>query len=274
MFVKHMLFRKNYDAIVLSGGGIKGIAQLGAIHCLSKGGHLRDVKHFVGTSVGAILAASLAIHQDPNKVFEKCVLPYKYTSDIDINLLDRAYGVDSGTGLNAWISRLFPEDLTFQSVYDEFGTTLVVVVTNLNARHAEYFSRETTPDLTVLKALRMSCSVPLYFAATKHEGVLYCDGGVCDNFPIEHAVDRGCKNIIGIKFEASRTPVGGAWSFEEFLGAVLESSITRREPKGCTVIRLESAWTQLLNFKLSAEEKKRMFAEGYDQAALHMKKHI
>lgn len=70
---------------------------------------------------------------------------------------------------------------------------LYIVGTNLSMKTCEIFSYETTPDMEVAEAVRISMSIPLVFEAVKSdlnkEGSskinIFCDGGVLNNYPIQ-----------------------------------------------------------------------------------------
>jgi NTE family protein len=267
---------QKYDALVLSGGGMKGCALLGATAYLKDSGYLDGVHTYIGTSVGAIVAAALAIGLDPNKIFELRVLPFKYCPDVDIGLLDKSFGLDSGANLDKWLQTIFPQGLTFESVYREYHVTVVVVVSNLNRCHAEYLSRHTAPNMTILQALRMSCSVPVYFAAVVCDGMLYADGAVCDNFAMEHAHELGAKKILGVRFAPMTKAPGFKWAFDSFLGALLESAVVRREPSGTEdILNIDAgSSTHPLNFKMSGDTMRAMHKNGAVQAAAFMKKKL
>lgn len=268
-----MLKHRGYDALVLSGGGIKGIAMLGAMAYMTDAHILKDVKYFIGSSVGAIVATVMAMGSPPNYVFKHHVLPFKYFPDIDITRLERNFGLDSGKNLEKWIEALVPTPLTFQTLYETYGKSLVICVTNLNTHAAEYCSKETTPDLSVRCALRMSCSVPLCFSAVKHEGSLYVDGGVSCNFPVQYAVDLGAKNVLGIRFASPERGKDSAWTLETFLEALVESNTNRSHPPCASVIRLDTGdITQPLNFKLCRKERRLLYESGYRQTQLYFKK--
>lgn len=266
--------RNTYDALVLSGGGMKGLAMLGATAYLKREGYLKDVNMYIGTSIGGIVATALACGLDPDEIFEKRVVGFKYRPDVDISLLDKSFGLDSGANLDKWLAQLFPADLTFESLYRETRTTVVIVATNLNKRHAEYFSRITTPDMPLRLALRISCSVPVYFAAVKRDGMLYTDGALTDNFPIDHAFEMGAKKVFGIRFKPQTKPPDFKWAFDSFVGALLESAVIRGVPnRAAHVLDLDAGSnTQPLNFKVSKEGMKTLHREGAQQAAAFMKK--
>lgn len=260
---------------MLSGGGVKGIAMMGSMAFLQDTGALKHVTHYVGTSVGAVIATVMAMGAVPREVFKRHVVPFKYAPDIDIARLERNFGLDSGKNLEKWIASLVPHDHTFASFYATYGKSLSVCVTNLNTHMAEYCSADTTPSLSVRRALRMSCSVPLYFSAVKHDGALYVDGGVSCNFPIRHAIECGAKHVLGLRFTAPSKEPDFAWTFESFLGALLESNMNRAPPSNATtVIRLHTGdITQPLHFKLSKKEKVALYESGYAQTQLYFKKH-
>ena len=47
--------------ITLSGGGLKGIAHIGALEVLSERGYLKSLREYVGISAGALVAFCLSI---------------------------------------------------------------------------------------------------------------------------------------------------------------------------------------------------------------------
>lgn len=70
---------------------------------------------------------------------------------------------------------------------------LYVVGTNVSSGEASVFSFETTPDMEVAEAVRISMSIPLFFEAAKikdfqttgnHSANVFCDGGLMNNYPI------------------------------------------------------------------------------------------
>lgn len=261
------------DTLVLSGGGIKGIAMLGAVAALNTHKMLDRVTTFVGVSVGSIVATVLAMKLDPRTVFGAHVLDFKYVADIDITRLDKTFGLDSGKYLEEWIATIVP-DLTFHEFHATFGTHLVVVATDLNMHRPVYFSHVDTPAFSVRKALRMSCSIPLYFSAVPHDGHLYVDGGVSNNFPIEYATATlGSTRVFGIKFRSSPRVAGHSWTLETFLGSLVESNVNRAPSWGpARILELDTGGTNPTNFKISKKEKISLFENGYAQARLFVKK--
>ena len=247
---------------------------LGAVACLKNHKVLDAVTTFVGVSVGSIVATVLAMKVDPSVAFDTHVLNFKYVADIDITKLDKTFGLDSGKYLEEWIASIVP-DLTFAEFRAHYGTTLVVVATNLNMHRPEYFSHVTSPGMSVRRALRMSCSIPLYFSAITYDGHLYVDGGVSNNFPVDYAATvLGSRQIFGIKFTSSPHAADQPWTLERFLGSLVESNVNRVHGGGsrATILELETSKVNPTHFKLSKNEKIVMFKNGYAQAQLFVKK--
>jgi predicted acylesterase/phospholipase RssA len=258
------------ETLVLSGGGVKGVAMLGAAASLELG----MVTTFVGVSVGSIVATVLAMQLDPTVVFEQHVLNFRYVADIDITRLDKTFGLDSGKYLVEWIASIVP-NLTFAEFHQQFEKTLVVVATDLNVHSTVYFSHESHPAMSVREALRMSCGIPLYFSAVEYEGHLFVDGGLTNNFPLDYALDDlGSKAVLGIKFKTTPRIPYHMWSFESFLGSLVEANVNKKFPLGASVLELDTGSLQPTHFKLTQKEKHKLFKSGFEQAQLFMKKNM
>lgn len=264
---------RGYDTVVFSGGGIKGIAMLGAMQSALNKGLLVDAHTYIGSSIGAVVATIMTMGTSPKDIFDKHVLTFRYTPDVDITRLQFNFGLDSGRNLDRWLERIVPPGLTFKRLNKRTGKNLVICATNLNTHGPVYFSKDTTPTLEISKALRMSCGVPLYFSAVKHEGALYVDGGVANNFPVEYAYELGAKKVLGVRFKLPPKTPDHPWTLDAFLGAVLESTVNRPCPTPATIMSLDTGpITQPLNFKLSKEEMNDLYISGYIQASAFFKK--
>ena len=50
-------------------------------------------------------------------------------------------------------------------------------------------SHKTHPDMEVIRALSMSCAIPVIFKPVLYKGHYYCDGGIINNFPIMNCIE-------------------------------------------------------------------------------------
>lgn len=262
------------ETLVLSGGGMKGVAALGAVSALRRAGALRDVKRVVGTSAGALVGAALAVDRASAKLVGE-LAGLQYVPDIDLSRMLGSLGVDSGRHLDAWIRTLLGEAYTFRGVRERHGVDLVVCATDLSRRRAEYFGPDTAPDMDVATALRMSCAIPLCFAAVRHQGRLYVDGAVTDNFPVDWAAARyGREGVLGIGFR----PNSGAdpsRGLEDYVVALVECS-TRRAlaTSDHRILRLETGAHSAFDFSMNRKQLRRLYASGSRQARRWHKKEV
>lgn len=261
------------EALVVSGGGMKGVASLGAVAALKRAGALKHVRTIVGTSAGALIAAALATGRASPKLLDG-LAGRKYKPDIDLANLLATFGLDSGRQLDDWIGVLLGgQSYTFREVRAKHRVDLVVCATNLTQRRPEYFGPDTTPDMDVALALRMSCSIPLYFTAVRHEGSVYVDGAVSDNFPLAWASEAHGKNVLGIAFRPRLS--NPDQSIEAYVGALLECSTRRHyDESDRRVMQLDTGARSAFEFAMARRDLRKLYACGARQARAWLKKNV
>lgn len=271
-----------YDTLVISGGGIKGFITLGALHYADVNFFLKNIKTYIGTSIGSLICYLLAIGYNPLEI-----MTYLSTSQI-LNKLKNfnVFAIINGGGASSFhpiheqLEKMTIEKigslLTLKGLYDNFGKTLVCVTYNLTKDKTEYLSHENYPDLPCLIALRMSSNLPLIFDHFKYMNCHFIDGGICDNFAISMGEKYG-KKILGIYVNATKSDIdldNSEKGLLEYIYKLLfipikQSSnfqiISVSEEK-CSVINLISDIDiKIFDFELRTSEKLDMFSSGYNQ---------
>jgi predicted acylesterase/phospholipase RssA len=176
-----------------------------------------------------------------------------------------AFGVDTGKGLVAFIRRLLNVrgKLTLADLHARTGKTLRICVCNLTKRRAEYWTHETHPGVSLVHALRISCSVPLLFAAISYKGDLYVDGAVSNALP---AAD--CARALAIGFDTPPTPID---TIQDFLDAMRASVQPMPTPR--YFVKLDpTAGSDAFDLSPSPEDMRAAFATGRRLAAKWVKK--
>ena len=190
--------------IVFEGGGVKGIAYAGALQIMEQRGLLTQLTRVGGTSAGAINALIVALGFTNAQQLEMLrSLDFKRFMDDsfgvirDIRRLAKEFGWNRGDFFSSWIGTLIKASLgseraTFADLRAAGRPDLYVVGTNLSTGYAEVFSAERHPDMPLATAVRISMSIPLFFAAVRHgtRADVYVDGGVQLNYPVK-LFDRG-----------------------------------------------------------------------------------
>lgn len=185
--------------LVFEGGGVKGVAYVGAMQVLARKGYLNDIKRVGGTSAGAINALMYALGYDiPHQREIISSADFRDFMDNswfvvrDMKRLWEDYGWNKGDFFFEWIGgyvreKLGNENATFADLAAAGCPDLYVIGTNLSTGYSEVFSREQHPDMSLAKAVRISMSIPLFYRAVHHGSRkdVYVDGGVLLNYPVK-----------------------------------------------------------------------------------------
>ena len=188
----------HFRNLVFEGGGVKGIAYIGAMQVLQEKGVLEAITRVGGTSAGAINATLFALGYsiaDQRRILKK--LDFNNFMDDnwglvrDTQRLIEEFGWYKGDFFHHWISGMINKKLknphaTFRDLKAAGQPNLYVYGANLSTRFGEVFSAEHTPTTRIADAVRLSMSIPLFFAAFRNARKdVYVDGGLLNNFPVK-----------------------------------------------------------------------------------------
>ena len=185
--------------LVFEGGGVKGVAYVGVMRALRRHGALEHVVRYGGTSAGAINALMVALGYDDDEQLEIMRgVDFRKFMDDDFGFLRdgwrlvKEFGWNRGEFFTDWIGDLIARklgraDATFADLNAATGKELFVVGANLATGFAEVFSHERHADMPLARAVRISMSLPLFFAAVRlaPRGDVYVDGGLIMNYPVK-----------------------------------------------------------------------------------------
>ena len=185
--------------LVFEGGGVKGIAYVGAMTIMEQRGYLQNVRKVGGASAGAINALINALGYDLTEQRQilastdfKGFMDDSFGLIRDIRRLAKYFGWYKGDFFSTWVGDLIKNKLgqsnaTFADLEKKEAPALYMIGTNLTTGFAEVFSNEHTPDMPLALAVRITMSIPLFFAAIFHgpRKDVYVDGGVIRNYPIK-----------------------------------------------------------------------------------------
>nr|WP_294896782.1 patatin-like phospholipase family protein [uncultured Pedobacter sp.] len=167
--------------IVLSGGGVRGIAHLGVLKALQD--KKIQVSAVTGTSAGAIAGALFANGIDPYealKIFNETKLIRYLRPSFRLTAL-----------LNLETAFLLLKEYIPHNSFENLKIPLTITATNFNDCKLVYFSEGEL----IRKVLASSC-IPGIFSPIMIDGKLYVDGGVMNNFPVE-PLQNNCDFVIG-----------------------------------------------------------------------------
>src|SRR4051812_35632560 len=171
-------------AVVLSGGGNRGAAQVGMLRALVEAGVRPDV--VVGTSVGSLNGAAFA--RDPSAAgvddLEAVWLSLSRERLFADGRLTRAWRLASRA------SYLFGSEGLAEIIdgfgvheFSELAVPLRIVASDLLSGAEAVFAAGP-----IKPALLATCALPGVYAPVEHDGRLLVDGGVINNVPVSHAL--------------------------------------------------------------------------------------
>ena len=201
--------------VVLSGGGAKGFAHIGALKVIEESG--LPVDYIGGTSMGSIIGGLYAMGYDLDTMIELIkeqdwdavmsdAIPQKFIS-VDDKRLDRHYlatfpfrnkkiqmksAIHEGEMINLLLARLTSPAYKIED-YNDLQIPFLCVASDIESAEAYEMTKGN-----LQRSIRASMSIPFYFAPVEVDGHLLVDGGMRNNFPVSNVKDKGIDIIIGV----------------------------------------------------------------------------
>lgn len=208
--------------LVLSGGGAKGFAHIGAIKVFEEAGLHFD--YIGGTSMGSIIGGLYAIGYRPDSMASMIRsqnwdfmmsdrIPRKYipiegkynterfiaTFPISNRKIQMKQAIYQGQLIDMLLAHL--TNHTYKTTdFSQLPTPFLCIGTNLQNGQPQILDKGI-----LQRAIRASMSIPGYFTPTNIDGNLLCDGGVVDNFPVLDVKNMGADIIVGVDVQAGLT---------------------------------------------------------------------
>ena len=210
----------NIKHLVLSGGGVSGLAGIGAIHQLFETNILKieNIKSIYGTSVGSIIGLFICFHKlgVSNEVIKDYIIkrPFHETYKINMNQILNIYDSKGVYDRNSAFILFKPffqtielsTEVTMKELYQLTSIELFFYTVEINQFVLKELSHITTPDLPVIDAIYMSSTLPLIMSPLIRNNECFIDGGILCNYPIQECLKNeslkndGEKEILGINY--------------------------------------------------------------------------
>ena len=262
------------SVLVLSGGSFKGLAYVGVIQALNKLNILKNINTFVGTSIGSIFAFLLSLNSYVEEIEELIEnINFDKLFSYNVKKLYCNYGLNDGMNLieileNFLIKKNFNKNITFKELKDLTNNTLIINSSNITKRKNVIFDFETYPDLEILKAIRMSISVPFIFTPVEFEDSYFVDGGIINSFLYNYLIkERNIEEfkIIGVllndKIENQKK------SFTNYIMDIYYSLYVHMyeelDLNKLIVINIQNC--NISTFKIKKKEVEKIINEGYNK---------
>lgn len=228
-------------AVVLSGGGAKGMAHIGALKVIERAGIPIDI--ITGTSMGSIIGGLYSIGWDAQKLDSlvrvqdwsfllsdradvshqsiddrRMQNTYILTKDIHIgkHINIGGGGVIQGKNLMAIFAKLtdgYRDSIDFNQLPIPFACVATNIVDN-----TEYDFHSGV----LAEAMRTSMSIPGAFAPVRKGDKMLVDGGLRNNYPVDIARQMGADLVIGVTVQGPPKTADDLKTGTDVLGQIVD----------------------------------------------------
>ncbi len=228
-------------AVVLSGGGAKGITHIGVLKVLEEAGI--PIDYIVGTSMGSIVGGLYAIGYDAQMLdslvqrqdwmtlltdrLDRPSLSFPEKEKADKYLLTLPIGKDKKKLLPAGLvkgqniySLLCDLTVGYHQNRDfrNFPIPFACVATDIVSGKPVVLDRGSLP-----LAMRASMAIPGVFTPIRMDSVLLIDGGIVNNFPCDVAKAMGADILIGVNVLGDRRTIDRINTASDIIGQIIDT---------------------------------------------------
>ena len=265
-----------FDAVVVSGGGYKGIMALGVLHYYYEKGFFNpdNVTEYAGSSIGSVIVLLIICGYTPIELFSEI---YSVNSFFTVNDCHSIWDIIKYMGLisiNKFATRI--EELvrrklncvpTLKKLKELTGKNLYISGTNITTMSEEKYCAETHPNLSCIDAVKISCNLPLVFQRLQYNNSFVVDGALINNYPWDY-IPSSAKKILGVvltgmdQFLSDSTFMGYFYRLMMIPMMKLTEMRCRLAPE--KVMTVNISWNAApLQLKMTSNQKMDMFLKGY-----------
>lgn len=205
---------QSIKTIVFAGGGIRGLAFVGALQELRDkcgidfGARTPKLDTVSGVSIGTLFALMVCLGYTIVELTE--VASNLRQSDLinsdPLRILSGEYSIDDSSKLKEQIIKLltrkgFSSETTLKELFEKTGMLFHCVVTDLTSASVVHIDAKSHPNLLILTAIVASMTLPLIYPPVEApNGHLWVDGALMENFPM---MRFDPKTLLGFNFKVT-----------------------------------------------------------------------
>lgn len=270
-------------AVVLSGGGAKGMAHIGALKVIEEAGI--PIDYVVGTSMGSIIGGLYAMGYTPQQLDSlvrkqdwatllsdvtprsqqtvserKDAAQFVYTLNLGAKKSEQGVqGVISGRNLDQMFKKLtigYHHSVDF----DSLPTPFACVATDAVNGSEFVFHRGI-----ISTAMRASMAIPGAFSAVHLDSMVLVDGGLVNNYPADVARAMGADIVIGVVFQNKKMQASDLTSLIKVLNNIVNVETRKKlddnERNSDLVLNVDVGKYSVISFEPSAIDSLILYGE-------------
>jgi predicted acylesterase/phospholipase RssA len=248
------------------GPGVMGIfAFLGALDAIG----LENIEEISGSSAGALLGMCVCLGKTVEEMKEFLFgINLKELSKFNITSLILKFGLIQHEPAKI----VWREFLGGDPKFKDLKKKLYVTAFCINKMETEYFSVDSSPDMSVLDAAFMSISVPFLFESVKYKTFTYIDGCTRESLPVMAFLNKDPKDVLVLCKENHKKHISEIKTMKDFIMAIIQIAGQISDSIGVfkNKISIDFSEYDVFNFSMEYEEKARLYLLGYQTAKIHL----
>ena len=269
---------KKQLGVALCGGGIKAYCQIGALRYLAE----QNIKMeaFAGTSMGSIIATFMAMGVPIERIqthllkIEKTIIDEKLLAPTNAQVFPLLTRTMTGLVDPSRFVQIIEDELKDYRVkmLRDVKYPLIIVAVDLISGKLVYFTNRKDrikplssqviiqDDVSIVDALRASCSFPMVFETMELKDMQLVDGGILMNLPVLPLKEMGYGRVFSVSMENINTFERSKHVTE--IGARIVELMT---------VQTTASMMHMSDFNLNVFDKKiGIFSFGQGEAAINL----
>jgi|694.fasta_scaffold126844_2 predicted acylesterase/phospholipase RssA len=279
--------------LVVSGGGPIMIQILGAVQHLEKNKFVdtKKLETIYGTSAGAIVGVLICLNYDWDTINDYIIKrPWKEVFPVTVQNIFDGYtkkGIFDIKTVEKCFKPLLdakdiPMDINLKDFYKISNIELHMFTFEINEYKIQDISYLTHPNLSLLTAIQMTCSLPILVSPVCIDDKCYIDGGMASNYPLNFCIESGKlpDEILGFKnkYSEKKTIVNSESNILDFLLSFLFKAVfsfntehIQQNIKNEVICNADHLSVDVLRNALSSIDVRReLFKNGTDCATIFL----
>ena len=187
-----------FDICIFSGGGMNIFYTIGFCRYIEEQNNesIKNAKIFIGSSAGSILAILYSFGYSSNFIQQALELVNVKNISIDVNAIMKflnTFGIIDADEMVKHVVHLLQkktscitEYTTFSQYYSITEKHLCITGTCVDTMCTKLFSKDTTPNMSIFLAMKISISIPFIMEPICYNNVRYVDGALYSNCYLEY----------------------------------------------------------------------------------------
>src|SRR5690606_30176664 len=181
---------------VLGGGGMKGLAHVGAWQAIEEAGV--PVRGIVGTSIGGLIGACVAGGMGWKELVP---LAFALRKEQIVRINRRAVLINGIRQEALFLGeplRRYIEDVLPVKRWEELKLPLQMNAVNLETGQTEWFGSGADTSVPLVDAVYATTALPVFYPPARIGRRVYVDGGTELSLPLTRAAELGATGIVGV----------------------------------------------------------------------------